>query len=103
MPLPRTEHFANYASPLKLFEYMASGRALVASDLPSWADVLREGENALLVPPDDSAALAGAIVRLRADAGLRARLAAAAKADAYAKYTWVGRTRMVINAAGGKD
>ena len=44
MPFPWTEHFAYYASPMKLFEYMASGRAIVASDLPSTAEVVSDGE-----------------------------------------------------------
>ena len=75
MPFPWTTHFAYYASPIKLFEYMASKRALVASNLPSIAEVVMDGESALLTPPADVEALAEAIRRLRDDAGLRERLA----------------------------
>jgi len=50
MPFPWTEHFAYYASPLKLFEYMAAGRAILSSDLPSTAEVVTNEESALLVP-----------------------------------------------------
>ena len=39
-----------YTSPLKLFEYMAAGRAIVASDLPAWSDVVIDGETALAGP-----------------------------------------------------
>jgi glycosyltransferase involved in cell wall biosynthesis len=43
MPFPWTEHFAYYASPMKLFEYMASGSSLVASDLPATAEIVTDG------------------------------------------------------------
>lgn len=100
MPHPRQEHFTYYTSPLKLFEYMAAGRALVASDLPSWADVLRDGENALLVSAGEPAALGAAIAQLKHDHGLRERLAAAAKRDVYAHYTWERRARAILEALG---
>jgi glycosyltransferase involved in cell wall biosynthesis len=96
MPFPWTEHFAYYASPIKLFEYMASGRAIVASDLPSTADVVRDGESALLVPPSDADALAAAITRLRADPALRQRLAANAREIVLAHYTWDARAKMIL-------
>jgi glycosyltransferase involved in cell wall biosynthesis len=99
MPHPRQEHFIYYTSPLKLFEYMAAGRALVASDLPSWADVLRDGENALLVPAGDAAALGKAIARLKQDHSLRERLAAEAKRDVFTHYTWDRRARAILEAA----
>lgn len=99
MPHPRQEHFIYYTSPLKLFEYMAAGRALVASDLPSWADVLRDGENALLVAAGDAAAFGEAIARLKHDQGLRERLAAAAKQDVFEAYTWERRARAILEAA----
>ena len=98
MPHPRQEHFVYYTSPLKLFEYMAAGRALVASDLPSWADVLRNGENALLVSAGESAAFGAAIARLKHDHSLRERLAAAAKRDVFAHYTWDRRARAILEA-----
>jgi glycosyltransferase involved in cell wall biosynthesis len=98
MPFPWTEHFAYYASPIKLFEYMASGRALVASDLPGYADVVRDGENALLTPPSDAGALANAISRLAADPALRERLAAKAYQQAAAEYTWQARAQRILAA-----
>ncbi len=95
MPHPWTEQFAYYTSPIKLFEYMAAGRAIVASNLPAFAEVLAEGETALLVPPDDTAALAGAIRRLRDDPALRERLGARARAEALARYTWAARAATI--------
>jgi glycosyltransferase involved in cell wall biosynthesis len=97
IPLPFTTHFAYYASPMKLFEYLAAGVAVVASDLPSMREVVTEGETALLHPPSDTAALAAALARLHDDRALRARIAAAGKQLAYAHYTWSARTRDILN------
>ncbi len=96
MPFPWTEHFAYHASPIKLFEYMASGRAIVASHLPAVADVVTDGESALLVPPGDAAALAAALTRLRDNPALRARLATCAREMVFAHYTWDARARMIL-------
>jgi glycosyltransferase involved in cell wall biosynthesis len=104
MPFPWTEHFAYYASPIKLFEYMAAGRPVVASDLPSTAEVVRDGESALLYPPGDREALAAAIARLRDDAALRDQLAARARALVMTEYTWAARARHIMSAiTGGPD
>lgn len=97
MPFPWTEHFAYYASPMKLFEYMASGRAIVASDLPSTAEVVTDGESALLYPPGDINALAAAIIRLRDDADLRNRLGDHAREHALSHYTWGARAHAILN------
>ena len=96
MPFPHTPHFSFYASPLKLFEYMASHRAVVASDLPAWSDVVSHGESALLVPPADSAALAESIDRLRRDPDLRRRLAEKARQRVMAHYTWAARAKKIL-------
>ncbi|MBZ0278340.1 MAG: glycosyltransferase [Anaerolineae bacterium] len=97
MPFPWTTHFAYYASPMKIFEYMASGRAIVASDLPSTAEVVTHEKSALLVPPSDTGALAAAIIRLRDDAGLRGRLAQQAQQTVLAHYTWEARAQAILN------
>jgi len=76
-----------FTSPLKLFEAMASGRAVVASDLPSIREVLIHEGNALLVPPGDARALAAAIERLLRDRDLSRSLAARAFEDVKA-YSW---------------
>lgn len=65
--------------PLSLLEAAACGRPLIATDVPGCREVARAGVNALLVPPDDAAALAEAIARLAADAALRARFGAASR------------------------
>ena len=96
LPLPFTTHFARYASPLKLFEYMAAGRAIIASDLPAWADVVVHEETALLLPPDDIAAWTAAIERLKGDRDLRDRLGERARQGALARYTWDARAERIL-------
>jgi glycosyltransferase involved in cell wall biosynthesis len=75
---------------LKLFEYMASGRPIVASDLPSIREVLTDDHNALLVEPGNPQALTAAIRRLKADPGLGERLTRQALDDVR-QYTWERR------------
>ena len=77
-----------FGSPTKLFEYMAMGKAIVASRLGQIGEVLTEGETALLVEPGDAEELGQAIERLANDAALRSRLGTAARAAAIAKHTW---------------
>lgn len=96
MPHPATSQFANYTSPLKLFEYMAAGRAIAASDLASWADVLTHEETALLLPPGDTEAWSSAIMRLRDDRALRSCLGDAAREMALAQYTWDARAARIL-------
>lgn len=96
MPFPWTRHFAYYASPIKLFEYMASGRPLVATDLPSTREIVAHEVSVLLVPPDDPEALAAALRRLRDDPALGARLAAEARALVAARYTWKARAAGIL-------
>jgi glycosyltransferase involved in cell wall biosynthesis len=79
-----------YTSPLKLFEYLALGKPIVASDLPSIREVLSDGRTALLVPPGDAAALGCAISRLVSDPELGDDLGAAALALAPA-FSWDAR------------
>ena len=62
--VPNADGSRFFGSPTKLFEYMAMGRAIVASRLEQIGEVLEDGRTALLVPPGDEAALAAAILRL---------------------------------------
>jgi glycosyltransferase involved in cell wall biosynthesis len=89
-----------YTSPLKLFEYLAMGRPIVASDLPAFREILTDGETALLVPPDDPEALARALARLAADPELAASLAAGARALA-PSFTWTARAERLEAALSG--
>jgi glycosyltransferase involved in cell wall biosynthesis len=90
-----------FGSPTKLYEYMASGRPIVASHLGQIAEVLTDGESALLVAPDDPEALTRAIVRLVDDSRLRERLGVRARAAAEAKHTWRENAERVLNCVDG--
>ncbi len=67
-----------YASPLKLAEYMALGRAIVAPDQPNIRELLDHEQTALLFAPGDAAEFGRAVTRLACDNGLRERLSRAA-------------------------
>jgi glycosyltransferase involved in cell wall biosynthesis len=92
VPFLRAGMTERHTSPLKIFEAMAAGRPIVASDLPSSREILRDGENALLVPPGDAGALAAALRRVLGDDGLARRLAASAWDEA-PRYSWAARAR----------
>jgi len=96
MPHPPSAQFSHYTSPLKLFEYMAAGRAIVASDLPAWSDVVEDGVTALLVPPSDVAAWSDAMSRLHQDGDLRARLGDSARKQALEHHTWDVRAARIL-------
>jgi glycosyltransferase involved in cell wall biosynthesis len=75
-PYPRIDGF--YFSPLKLFEYMACGRAVVASNIGQIANVIEHGKNGILCEPGDPAALAQCLEDLLADGDKRQILALSA-------------------------
>jgi glycosyltransferase involved in cell wall biosynthesis len=67
---------------------MASGLAIVASAVGQLPEVLQDGRNALLVPPEDAGALAAALLRLIDDEDLRGRVSRQARADAEQRHSW---------------
>ncbi len=91
----KNEISRSYTSPLKLFEYMASGVPIVASDIPSLREVLDE-TTAILVKADDPEALAQGILRAFDDSPLVAIISANAKAGVRA-YTWQKRAETILN------
>lgn len=87
----------DYASPLKIFEYMAAGRAIIAPDQPNIREILTHEQNALLFDPEENGAMWRAITRLAGDPELRARLGAGARATLVSRdYTWAGNARRVL-------
>ena len=87
LPTTATPSASSYTSPLKMFEYLAAGKPIVASDLPAIREILRDGENAVLVEPDSAGALASAIDRLSKDHTLAGRIARTAF-DQATTYGW---------------
>ena len=86
---------AEFASPMKLFEYLAAGRAILATNLPVIQEILNES-NSRLLPPDDVDAWADALGSLLSDPGQRDWLAAHAREDAL-QYGWVMRAERVLD------
>jgi glycosyltransferase involved in cell wall biosynthesis len=78
---------------------MAAGTPIVASDLPTVREVLTDGDNALLVPPEDAASMAAAIRRLLVNPGLADRLRRTAYEQVQA-LTWDARAARIIEALG---
>jgi glycosyltransferase involved in cell wall biosynthesis len=85
---------AAYCSPMKMFEYMACGRAIISSDLPVIGEVLNPG-NAILCSPEDPLGWENALADLLADSQRRQQLAEHARQDAQA-YTWLERARKAL-------
>lgn len=99
IPLPRTQFFEHFTSPMKLFEYMAAGVPIVASDLPSLREVLCDGRDAVLVEAGNPAALAGGLARVLRNPVLAASLARAARCEVPA-YGWDRRAAGIVRQAG---
>jgi glycosyltransferase involved in cell wall biosynthesis len=87
LPNPPSAIATRFTSPLKLFEYMAAGRPIVASDLPSVREVLHDGVDALLVPAGEPVPMASALRRLIEEPHFASKLARAAWESA-AEYGW---------------
>lgn len=96
--VPNADGSKFFGSPTKLFEYMAMGKPIVASALDQIADVLIDGQTALLVRPGDSEDLAKGIGRLVKDRELGRRLGEAARAEVVRSYTWTRHVQEIMSA-----
>ena len=90
-----------YWSPLKVFEYMASGLPTVTIPRPPLDEIVRDGEEGLHFAEADAADLARALARLAADAGLRGRLGASARARVVERYSWSRHCEQLESVLGG--
>jgi glycosyltransferase involved in cell wall biosynthesis len=97
-PYPEIDGF--YFSPLKLFEYMAAGCAIVASNIGQAGEVLRHRETAMLAQPGSVEDLARQIRVLRAEAPLRRSISIAARREAGQKHGWESRVAAVFTSLG---
>jgi glycosyltransferase involved in cell wall biosynthesis len=82
--------------PIKTFQYLAAGRAILAPDAADVREVLTDDDNALLVPPDDFAAAASALERLLRDDSLRARLGERGQHSVQHR-TWAARAAAIMS------
>jgi glycosyltransferase involved in cell wall biosynthesis len=95
--VPNPDGTPFFGSPTKLFEYMAMGKGIVASDLDQIGEVLEHGRTAWLVSPGDVDALAAGLRRLMADRVLRDTLGAEARRQVLAQYTWRQHTKRTLD------
>ena len=95
MPFPDLPHYRTHMSPLKMFEYMAAGRPIVTSDLPTVRDVLSE-ETAVFCAPGEVESLAGALAWIRANPDTAAARAAAAR-TLVTYHTWEERMKRALH------
>lgn len=75
-------------SPLKLFDYLACGKPVVVSDIPSLREVSHEGRGIVAVPPEDPTALADALIALLTDEPRQRRLGESGRAFVVAEHSW---------------
>lgn len=94
MPFPYTKHYAFFMSPLKMFEYMASKRPIVTTDLPAIREILNQN-NAIIVKPGNFDNLANGINKLLNDNYLSENLSEQAYVD-IRKYTWEKRVEKIL-------
>jgi glycosyltransferase involved in cell wall biosynthesis len=96
-PYPETADF--YFSPLKVYEYMAAGLAVVASRIGQLDELIADGQDGLLCPPGDAVALTAALVRLHANLPLRQAMGRRARAKMLAEHTWSAVAQQVLDLA----
>jgi glycosyltransferase involved in cell wall biosynthesis len=87
VPVPNMKQ-EMWLSPMKLFEYMASGKAIVASSMGQIKEIIQDGQNGLLVSAGDEMALANALNRLIDDVPMRTQLGKKAREDALLNHSW---------------
>lgn len=90
-----TEDTAKWMSPMKMFEYMASKRVIISSDLPVLREVLTDGENAILVNPEDVSQWYDAIQFIHKNREKAKSIAEQAHRDVR-KYDWYYRAKNII-------
>jgi glycosyltransferase involved in cell wall biosynthesis len=94
MPFPNIEHYSKFMSPIKMFEYMASKRPIIASNLPTIKEVLNN-DNCLFCEPDNPRDLAIKIEELLNNKERGDKLSQVAFKDVQ-RYTWENRVKMIL-------
>jgi len=94
-PYPQLEKF--YFSPLKVLEYMARGKAVIASNIGQIANLIDHGETGWMVPPGDINSFVDAIELLSRDRGLRKKLGEKASQEARTQHSWKHRANHILD------
>ena len=94
--VPNADGTPFFGSPTKLFEYMAMGKGIIASDLDQIGEVLQHGHTAWLTQPGDAESLMEGLKVLIDDPNKSKRLGEAARHEVIDKYTWKKHTRKII-------
>ncbi len=89
-------HTEKWMSPLKIFEYMASGKPVICSDMPVLHEVLKDNENCLLCAPEDPHAWVAALNKLASDTALSQKIGQNALGDFNAHYSWQSRATNIM-------
>jgi len=95
--IPNSDGTPFFGSPTKLFEYMAMGKGIVASDLDQIGEVLEHKKTAWLVKPGDENDLVNGIIKLAKDKKLREELGKNAREEVVQNYTWEQNTKRIIS------
>jgi glycosyltransferase involved in cell wall biosynthesis len=85
-----------WMSPMKMFEYMATGRPIISSNLPVIREILKNGYNAILVTYDDEKEWESEIRRLINNPGIAKTIGDNARNDVVKKYTWDIRVKEIL-------
>lgn len=93
---PYTYQAVFHNSPMKLFEYMYMAKPAIASDMGQMSDVITNGDNGILVPPNDTNALIDAICLLVENEKDRNRMGINARRSVENHYTWIEKARNII-------
>ena len=96
MPYSKTCGTSEWMSPLKLFEYMASGRAIIASHFPVFDDILNHEKNAFLIEADNAESLKKGLTTIFDDSDLMDRLGKQAKYDVE-QHSWDARAHFIAD------
>jgi glycosyltransferase involved in cell wall biosynthesis len=95
LPAGLSRHRSHYVAPLKLFDYMARGKPIVAADVPAHLELLHDGVNARLYRPDDPEHLAACIMAV-VNQPEQADAIAQTAWEQSARYTYDARARRIL-------
>lgn len=90
----------SYGSPMKIFEYWAMGKPVIAPAVPPVLEVMRNGETGFVIEPGDAGAMASRILQIAGDESLREELGRAGRACVLRSHTWEKNAQKIISTVG---